>query len=449
MEVTLLKHQNLYLQSADVFKDIRWHLLLCGYAAGKTRVNVIRCMKSILELQGKRDYAGDYARIIVAGYTYSHLEKTFLVYFRQYLRESKTEWHEDTKNHIATIGTVKVLFLQMLEPGSIFGEDVCQVIIEEADELSEEVMLDAVKALNERCRQKLIEGRSPFLCMASTAQGQKGLYRLYQRFKSQGIGFVLVKGRTQDNIYLPKEYIMDLYKIYNEQERLVYMEAEMLMLTAGRVIPGFTWENNYINEDIEPYIGEVVYIGQDFNSGFNRATAWIVREGICYCIRWFSITNVHDAPSIFRYAFPFQNIKWVPDTTNKDRLPAYEVELREFNINILLKSFNPLVEDSSFQLSKMCELGIVKFCLKAEEAANSCALFSRDKFGQIPKGKGPNDPAHDVDTCRYVIVALCQLENSLRYIQEFMSIRSRNRRTDFQYKPTQREAGYIELKLEK
>lgn len=448
MDITLLKHQNYYIQSPDVYAHIRWHLLCCGYAAGKTRANVIRCLKSIGELQGKKDYAGDFARIIVAGYTYSHLEKTFLVYFRQYLRESKTAYHDDTKTHIITVGTVKILFLQMLDPGDIFGEDVCQVIVEEADELTEDKMLEATKALTERCRQNVKEYRTPFICMASTAQGQKGLYRLYQKFLSNGTGFILIRGRTQDNIYLPKEYLMDLFSIYNADERKVYMEAQFIRLSAGLVIPGFSWERNFLKKDIIPYIGETVYIGQDFNVGYNRATAWVVRKGICYCIQHFSIVNISDAAKIFRYAYPSQTIKWIPDTTIKERLPAFIKDLKSQGIRVLLKMFNPLVEDSCFQLSKMCELGLVFFCPKAEQAAQSCSLFSRDKLGQIPKGLGPNDPAHDVDTCRYVIVALCQMLTDLKKIHKFMQIRSRNRAPGAQYKPIRHESGYLEFVAE-
>ena len=90
--VLLVPHQEIYLQSWKNFPEIRWHMLVTGFGGGKTRANVILTLMLVRELQGMKDRAGDGARIIVAGYTLAHLEKTFLLYFRSYLNSSKTEF---------------------------------------------------------------------------------------------------------------------------------------------------------------------------------------------------------------------------------------------------------------------------------------------------------------------------------------------------------------------
>lgn len=122
--VLLLPHQERFVQSPNLFPDIRWHFLLGGYGCGKTRSLAISALKIIEELDGDKDEGGLYAKIIVAGYTYAHLEQTFLIDFRAYLDNSKTPYHEDTKNHIFTVGTVQVVLVQLLEPGKIFGQSV-------------------------------------------------------------------------------------------------------------------------------------------------------------------------------------------------------------------------------------------------------------------------------------------------------------------------------------
>ena len=227
---------------------------------------VTAAVKLCLELEGEKDEGGLYAKIVVGGYTYAHLEQTFLIDFRAYLEASKTPYHEDTKNHIFTIGTVQVILVQLLEPGKIFGQSVYACIVDESDELPEDVMIEAMKSLSQRCRQIMPNHRAPFIMSASTAQGMKGFYRLYCHYKKSGIGFVLIRARTQDNWYLPKEYIIDLWKNFTETERKVYMEGQFLSVTQGRVIPGFDWDRNFIPEDdFELLPGDRVYWGQDFN----------------------------------------------------------------------------------------------------------------------------------------------------------------------------------------
>lgn len=268
--VLLLPHQERFVQSPNLFPDIRWHFLLGGYGCGKTRSLAISALKIIEELDGDKDEGGLYAKIIVAGYTYAHLEQTFLIDFRAYLDNSKTPYHEDTKNHIFTVGTVQVVLVQLLEPGKIFGQSVYCALCDEVDELPEDVMIEAMKSVSQRVRQIMPNHRSPYIMSASTAQGMKGFYRLYCHYKKSGIGFVLTRARTQDNWYLPKEYILDLWKNFTETERKVYMEGAFLSVTQGRVIPGFDWDKNFAPEsdmDLELRRGERVYIGQDFNCG--------------------------------------------------------------------------------------------------------------------------------------------------------------------------------------
>jgi len=540
--VLLLPHQERFLQSRKNFTDIRWHFLLAGYGAGKSRSLAISVLDIVYELDGEKDDGGLYAKIIVGGYTYAHLEQTLMIDLMAYLDASKTPYHEDTKNHILTIGTVQVIFVQLLEPGKIFGQSVycalcvdgdaivkvhtgyghmqevplkqiapgdlimtryglkkvvakkcsgyrpciktngvyttvnhpfkvynrnkhkeevrkankldenCMLIHEdntlssvfqdktlvekevwditveevheflakgtdedcqylslkncdEIDELPEETMIEAMKSISQRVRQVMPNHRSPFIMAASTAQGMKGFYRLYCHYKKSGIGFVLTRARTQDNWYLPKEYILDLWKNFTETERKVYMEGAFLSVTQGRVIPGFDWDRNFEPEsdmDLELIPGERVYIGQDFNSGYNRGSAWVARGGILHCIKRYDFPDADDMANIYRYDFPEQDIFWLPDVTIKDQYPHFARSLRKNDIHIIHRSKSPLVEDSCFLISKLCAQGRIMIHSQAREVAEAFSTASRGKDNKIPKGVGPNSPIHDIDGARYV-----------------------------------------------
>ena len=402
--VLLLPHQERFIQSPKLFTEIRWHFLLAGYGAGKTRSLAIKVLDAIQELDGDKDEGGLYAKLIIGGYTYAHLEQTLLVDFRAYLDNSKTPYHEDTKNHVFTVGTVQIFVVQLLEPGKIFGQSCYAAYLDEADELPEDVMIEAMKSVSQRIRQIMPEHRSPYIMAASTAQGMKGFYRLYCHYKKSGIGFVLTRARTQDNWYLPKEYILDLWKNFTPTERKVYMEGAFLSVTQGRVIPGFDWDRNFIPEDddFEIMPGDRVYWGQDFNIGYNRGSAWIARGGVLHCIKYYDFPDPGDSPDVVRYDFPEQDIFWLPDVTIKDQYPHYARALRKNDIHIIHRSKSPLVEDSCFLISKLCLQGRIIIHSGAREVAEAFSTASRDKDNKIPKGVGPNSPIHAIDGARYV-----------------------------------------------
>jgi hypothetical protein len=375
----------------------------CGYGSGKTRANVFMLLRLITMLQKKKDRAGDYARIIVAGFSLKHLNRTLLVYLRQYLSISKTKYTENKKDNFFVIGTVTVLLVPIENPQDIFGEDACTCIVEEIDELTEDKALEAIKALRERTRQRITGFREPFLCLGSTSQGQKGLYRIYQHFQKTGVGFVLLRGKTEDNIYLPKSQISDMKKLYTKDEQRVFMDGEFLAISKGRVFGDFSWDRNYLEYDLDDKLEpeERIYIAMDFNSGYNRASAYIVREGVIYAIKRYDFPDARDAPAVFRHDFPNQWIIWIPDMTMKDSFPMFTRELRRYNIHIAYRKKNPVVEDTVFLCNKLFYTGRLKICAIAKDLAEACALAMRDKDNRVPKGVGPSSPIHDCDTVRY------------------------------------------------
>ena len=113
--------------------------------------------------------------------------------------------------------------------------------MDELDELPTHVCIAVVKALNDRCRQAIKdETRSPFLAFTTTSQGLKGTYQTIMNFRKIGMSYMIVRGRTRDNIYLQKEYVEDMYKMYNEKERQsVYLEGEFVSIDSGLVFPDY------------------------------------------------------------------------------------------------------------------------------------------------------------------------------------------------------------------
>jgi hypothetical protein len=782
-----------------IFPEKRWFFFVCGYGAGKTKANVFSLLYAVKRLQGKKDRSGDYARLMVVGYTLAHLNKTFLVYMRQILDMSKTVYTENKKDNYFVIGTVTVLVVPMENPENIFGTDVHSIYGEEIDELTEDKAIEAVRALSERTRQQIPGERSPFVCLASTSQGQKGLYRIYHHFKKSGVGFVHMRGRTEDNKFLPASMISDMRKmyspeercvaadekilirrgtglircrirriqprdevftrdgwhcvtkikftgkkpvgriarvmltedhsvatesgwkrsgkakdviIYNEQEIIVwtrleelntivkealqrlsntmenvgidtltpktagkaaacighvvqnvlkdvkaicctytfgknttvrclmvlwyimrititiitllkilshylffntpcctvetiefgktdfqrlqrcvkkiqvsirlakfverhfsvnirapdsvasinrrdyekdffcdssvvesdtqnrslfakivgerfivhrhtlfsvlnsakkninrleqylypvpnavscswlhikqpgfavknvkpgtitkevvdievekahefvvkgliahncvFMDGEFLSIAKGRVLGDFDWKRNYLEYDLDRDVkpGEVVHIAQDFNTGFSRASAYIVRDGVIYCVKYYDFPDSRDAPSVFRYDFPEQRILWIPDVTIKDSFPQYARELRKHGVQIIYRKKNPLVEDTVFLVNKLFYTGRLMVCRIAKDVAEACALAMRDKDNKIPKGVGSSSPIHTVDTVRYACSFIAARDKAFRDIRALILDKRASFRADGGKPVQDLGSGYMQI----
>jgi hypothetical protein len=409
-----------------LFPEKRWFIAVAGYGSGKTSGLVCMLEYYIKALEGKRDKDGRRPRIMLAGVTLAHLQKTTLAYFLEDLENTKSRYTFDRKNNVIHIGNVDVLLISLQNPENIQGYDCCIVLADEVDDLgsisnADDLTFNAVRAINERCRQVVPGFRKPFLLLASTSQGQKGLYRVVTQFNKTGTGYVLIRGRTADNIYLDKDYVEDLYRTYSPQERRVFLEGEFLALSSGRVCGDFDWDKNYIDEDLDRFVKpeEDIYWAQDFNQGYHRGCAGILRQGVIYIVKRYEFPDIREAPKVVRYDFPTQTIRWIPDTTAKDLISQFGRELKKYDIRLVYRSKNPAVEDSVFLVNKLFYTKRLLIGRGARETAEAAASALRDKNNAVPKGIGPRSPIHDLDSLRlmaYYLAANRQELNDIRKV---------------------------------
>jgi len=420
----LFIHQSLFLQVADIYLKIRYFILVAGYGAGKTSALVNNIEWYVKKLQHKRDREGRYARIVVGGVTLAHLMKTTIKYLFEDFDATGIKYSFDSKLNIIYVGTVSIILVSLSNPDTIVGFDACAGFFDEIDDLGsisngEEITFQAFRAVNERCRQRIVDFRSPFLMFGSTSQGQKGLYRIYTMFKKNGTGFVLIRGRTADNTANDPSYVEELRSTYTPQEQEVYLEGKFLALAAGRVFGAFDWNKHMLMNDLDETVqdGETIYWGQDFNTGYHRGCVFVLRNGILYAIKRYEFPEIESAPSVVRHDFPRANILWIPDSTSKDSFNSYAKELRQNRIRIIYRKKNPLVEDSAFLVNVLLNSGRLFFCPLARETAEAMSRAMRDKHNEIPKGVGKESPIHDCDPVRLVCnyLAMNKLEwNTIR-----------------------------------
>lgn len=411
-------HQSVFMQAPYRFLDIRFFYLIGGYACGKTSGLSYATIEAIRYFSGKRDKEGKRPKIVIAGITLTFLKKTLVGALVSLLQSSKSEFNYDKAHNIIYVGGVEILLVPIENPDEIFGYDVTAILVDELDELPTHISIEVVRSLNDRCRQQIVDCRSPFMMFGTTSQGLKGTYKTVQNFKKIGMNYLIVRGKTKNNTSLPKDYVEAMYRIYNEKEISCLLEGNFVDINAGNVYPDFlegdhAWHELY--QKIEDH--ETIYIGQDFNGGFNKAVAGVVREGVIYIVKEYTFPDIRRAPEVFRYDFPKNKILWIPDATNNQHLPSYRKELKSYRIKVVYRKTNPLVKDRTFLINKIFHADRMRVCDNCQNLIQHLMERQNDpKTGLPMKGKGEDAPDHDCDALEYMVTYIVAWKREMKDI---------------------------------
>lgn len=415
--VRLLPHQGQLVQAPYVFPDINFFFLVAGYASGKTSSLTKAIENAIKKLLGKKDLEGHNPKILIASKNLTFMKKTLTGLLEQDLKETNSEYTYDKAHNIITVGNVELLLIPDEDESNIYGFSVCCSFTDELDELDTQTAMAVVKSINDRCRQQVDGFRSPFMVYTTSSQGLKGTYQTIMHFKKSGIGYVLMRARTRDNIYLPKDYVDNMYAIYNEKERDCLLEGKFVSIDSGLVFPDYNPAKNKLDSDLYEYVRDnklPVYLGQDFNGFGNNAVAFAVLDDAIVAIKDYEFPDIRRAPEVFRYDFPQNEIVWIPDMTYKEHFIEFKKELRIFNIKIAYRSCNPLVGDRNFACNKLFVAGHLFICPMCKGLETTLLTWQKDpKTGQPSKG-GKGAPDHKGDCLGYVVHYLLSWKRELK-----------------------------------
>lgn len=386
-------------------------------ASGKTSALVKAIEHTVKLLLGKKDLEAHNPKVLVASKNLTFMKKTLTGLLEQDLKETNSEYSYDKAHNIITIGNVELLLIPDEDESSIYGFSCSCAYVDELDELDTQTAMAVVKSINDRCRQQIEGFRTPFMCYTTSSQGLKGTYQTVMHFQRSGIGYVLMRARTKDNIYLPKDYVENMYSIYNEKEVACLLEGQFVSIDSGLIFPDYHPDVNKLDVDLYDYVKDnslPVYIGQDFNGFGNNAVAFAIISGAIIAIKDYEFPDIRRAPEVFRYDFPTSEILWIPDMTYKEHFVEFKKELRVFNIKIAYRSCNPLVGDRNFACNKLFVAQRLFICPMCKGMENTLMTWQKDpKTGQPSKG-GKGAPDHKGDCMGYVVHYLLSWKRELK-----------------------------------
>lgn len=400
------------LQAPETYEDIRHFLLIAGYGSGKSNCLIDCLWKAVRDLQGKHDQNGNDPRVMLAASTISFLERSVLLNLEQLLKMTETRCRWNKKNNIIRIGNVDIIVIPLENPDQIFGYDVCVALIDELDELPTDTAMEAVAAINQRLRQKVDGFRPPYMQCFSTAQGIRGMYQLVQDFRAKDIGYLIVRASTRDNRFLPPEYVKSLYASMSEEQARCYLDGEFLAVESRRVFPDYRDDRNMLDGDFYPlfldaegeYARAVVYIAQDFNTGFNNAVACTVIDKCIVFIKDYELADMREAGTVFRTDFPTQRIIWIPDITGKDKIEAVRMEFKAtYHIEIADIRKNPLINDRIYACNSLFYMQRMFLTPVCQSLRDSLILHYRNRKTGMPSKGGKGAPDHKTDCLGYAV----------------------------------------------
>lgn len=410
--ITPFVHQQQIINAVSVYRDIDWFILAGGYGCGKSFSIVL----SVLDIV--RRYNGKSVSVGIGSITITLAKKTIWKDLEIILKQSGSSYSFNQQDNILTIGTVQFFFIAIEQPSDVYAYNLNIFLCDEIDELSQGKAVEANKAIRERTRLVLPDGRIPYIMYFTTVQGYRGLYQIVQTLRKSRQRYVLVRGLTKDNTSLAPSYVRSLYAIYDDNERLAYLEGRFVNLRAGRVYPEYD-EGRCTCEDIDVREDDVVYIGQDLNTGFSKGVALVKRDKTLHIVHTWSFIDIGSAPAIMRKTFPRNKILWFPDASGKSILKGYTKEIAEQGIDLRIGTVNPSIVDRIFYVNKLFKLGRLQVCKsKTEQLTEALKTRQYSDTGMPEKGKGELAPDHICDALEYVIYRLVRSDSDFFNLKE-------------------------------
>ena len=420
-------HQKQIISAPQAYPDISYFFLCGGYGCGKSFSIVLEVIVICKKYQGQDVTVG------LCSTTITLLKKTVILDLEKIFKKTGSRFEYNQQDNIITIGTLRFLLIATGQPTDIYGPNINICLCDEVDELPEQKAIEAHKALSERTRLTLPDGRKPFIMYFSTVHGYRGLYKIVSKLKKDRLPYVLIRGLTKNNTSLDPQYVKNLYAIYDEQERMAYLEGMFCNLQSGRVYSDYDDQKC----KVAPFPitdNMTVYVGQDLNSGFSKAAAVIKKDKRLYIVRGWSFKDIGGAPALMRGTYPKNEVLWFPDCSGKEILRGYKQEIIDNGIQCRIGSSNPRILDRVFFVNKLFRLGLLYVfdCKETDDLSGSLKVRAFNDLGQPEKGKGENAPDHYADCVEYVIYRI------VRSDPDFMDLKELSRENV-------RENGYLEI----
>ena len=199
--------------------------------------------------------------------------------------------------HFKNSRPTEILLKHLSKPEEIVGVEIAWFIVDELDVLPYVKAKLAWKNLLGRMRV----GNYRQGCACTTPEGFKFTY---ERWEEKGnFDYKIIKMKTTDNPYLPKDYLENLTNNYTEKQRQAYIDGDFVNLEGATVWINFDREKHVKNFQVE-YGRHKEISGWDF--GFDHPTTVVIGyynqyEDVLYIVDEICVRNNSIDTTILEY----------------------------------------------------------------------------------------------------------------------------------------------------
>ena len=296
-KANFLEHQREWWDLPNFIK-----LLVGGYGSGKS---YIAAMRAIALSYLNRPHPG-----MLVSPTYGMAKKTIIPHLKDILTRSKLRWHHNKTDNEFTIANWNGRFwvASADNPDSLRGPNIAWGGLDEPFIMSK----DAFEQILARIRV----GTHRELFMTGTPESLNWGYDIATNDEGKyDIG--IVKAKTKNNPYLPKEYYQTLKSAYSSEMIKAYLEGEFVNLNQGRVYSAFNRDEavKKVN-DIENL---EICAGLDFNVDYMSAEIFRNGNGWVHFIDEIRLTNSNSFELADKLAEKYPGIRVFPDASGAAR----------------------------------------------------------------------------------------------------------------------------------
>ena len=298
-------------------------------------------------------------------------------------------------------GTHTILLRTMENHARLRGHNLCSVGFDEGDTSNQRIAENAT-------RMALARLRAGNIRQFFAATTPEGFGWAYKTFKAEATDDTrLIQARTEDNPYLPADFIPSLIENYPNNLIKAYLEGEFVNLTTGQVYDRFSRDKHVA--PVEWHEDESILLGIDFNVG-NMSGICAVRRGSSLLV-FDEVVGSHDTDALaqeVRRRYGKARILGYPDasgaarSTNSSRSDV--AILAAYDISNMAPKANPPIRDRVAAVQAMLENGMGQVRLTVDPRCSKMIecleLQSYSEKGEPDKEAGYD---HMNDALGYII----------------------------------------------
>lgn len=350
-EIRLLKHQLAFVEANE-----RFVALVGGLGSGKSDGGVYRTILNYLK----------YGNIGNVGYwlpTYSLLHSIALPRIEQILKDLGLAYKKKNMPHIEIrVDSYKysIILKSYEKPDGLIGFELLHLVIDELDTLKKQKAKIVFTKAVARTRLKMKESINTIGVVTTPDQGTNGF--VYEFFvKQANDNKKLIKAKTKDNIYLPKEYEDNFKDLFTPEQVKAMLNGEFVNFASHKV---YTYFNRSLLHSFQ-YNLYAIHIGLDFNIGGTVATLGVLNNKHIHIFRQMVAYDTADFISKIKANYAKSFITIYPDASGHQRSTNSSKTdialLQQSGFTVVAKKSNIFVRDRVNAVNWAFSKGFISF----------------------------------------------------------------------------------------